>query len=126
MPFSEPRVALVTGGTSGIGLAISQRLQRDGLRVAVLDLDRPAAREVAATHELTFIGADLSRRQDCARAIQETVSTLGGLDVLVNNAGFQHIDPIAEFPEDVWDTMLHVLLTSPGGVLDCALSPGEW
>ncbi|SMB78836.1 3-hydroxybutyrate dehydrogenase [Deinococcus hopiensis] len=113
MSFSAPRVALVTGGTSGIGLAISQRLQRDGLQVAVLDLDRPSAREVAAAHSLSFIGADLSQRADCQRAVQETVAALGGLDVLVNNAGFQHIDPIAEFPEDVWDTMLHVLLTAP-------------
>lgn len=109
----EGRAALVTGGTSGIGLAIAQRLAQDGLRVAVLDLDRPQAREVAQAHGLTFVGADLSRRADCRRAVDEAVAALGGLDVLVNNAGFQHIDPIAEFPEDTWDAMLHVMLTAP-------------
>lgn len=109
----EGRAALVTGGTSGIGLAIAQRLAQDGLRVAVLDLDRPQAREVAQAHGLTFVGADLSRRADCRRAVDETVAALDGLDVLVNNAGFQHIDPIAEFPEDTWDAMLHVMLTAP-------------
>ena len=112
-PVQEDRTALVTGGTSGIGLAIAQRLQADGLRVAVLDLDRPQGRDVAAAHDLHFIGADLSRRADCRRAVEETVAALGGVDVLVNNAGFQHIDPIAEFPEDTWDTMLHVMLTAP-------------
>ncbi|ULH18301.1 3-hydroxybutyrate dehydrogenase (plasmid) [Deinococcus sp. KNUC1210] len=109
----EPRTALVTGGTSGIGLACARRLQADGLRVAVLDLDRPEAREVAAQHGLGFVGADLSRRSDTVEAVKTAVSLLGGLDVLVNNAGFQHIDPIATFPEDTWDAMLHVMLTAP-------------
>ncbi|GBF08035.1 3-hydroxybutyrate dehydrogenase [Deinococcus aerius] len=113
MTSNETRAALVTGGTSGIGLAIALRLVRDGLRVAVLDLDRPQAREVASAHGLTFIPADLSRRADCPRAVGETVAALGGLDVLVNNAGFQHIDPVKDFPEDTWDAMLHVMLTAP-------------
>ncbi len=107
------RTALVTGGTGGIGLAIALRLQADGLRVAVLDLDRPEGREIAAEHNLTFIGADLGKRADCRRAIDEMVVTLGGLDVLVNNAGFQHIAPVADFPEDTWDAMLRVMLTAP-------------
>lgn len=109
----EDRTALVTGGTSGIGLAIAQRLQADGLRVAALDLDRPAAREIATANGLTFIGADLSLRTECRRGVDETVAALGGLDVLVNNAGFQHIDAIADFPEDTWDAMLRVMLSAP-------------
>lgn len=109
----EDRVALVTGGTSGIGLAIAQRFMADGLRVAVLDLDRPASRELAIQQGFMFIGADLSKRADCRRAIDETVAALGGLDVLVNNAGFQHIDAVPDFPEDTWDTMIHVMLTAP-------------
>ncbi|ACO46446.1 3-hydroxybutyrate dehydrogenase [Deinococcus deserti] len=109
----EGRAALVTGGTSGIGLAIAQRFQQDGMRVAVLDLDRPQSREVAETHGLIFIAADLTRREDCRAAITKAVQVLGGLDVLVNNAGFQHIDPVADFPEDTWDAMIHVMLTAP-------------
>lgn len=109
----DPRTALVTGGTSGIGLACARRLQADGLRVAVLDLDRPEAREVATRHGLGFVAADLSRRADTVEAVQAAVEILGSLDVLVNNAGFQHIEPIASFPEDTWDAMLHVMLTAP-------------
>lgn len=113
MTNKESRVALVTGGTSGIGLAVAQRFQADGLKVAVLDLDRPHSRELAEGEGFTFIGADLSRRADCKRAIEEVVAALGGLDVLVNNAGFQHIDAVPDFPEDTWDTMIHVMLTAP-------------
>ncbi|MBB6016747.1 3-hydroxybutyrate dehydrogenase [Deinococcus radiopugnans] len=113
MTTQQQRVALVTGGTGGIGIAIARRFQEDGLRVAVLDLDRPEAREIGAQHGLTFIGADLGRREDCRRAVDETVAALGGLDVLVNNAGFQHIAPVADFPEDTWDAMLRVMLTAP-------------
>lgn len=111
--LKEQRTALVTGGTGGIGLAIARRLQADGLRVAVLDLDRPGGREIAAEHDLTFIGADLGKREDCRRAVDDMVAALGGLDVLVNNAGFQHIAPVADFPEDTWDAMLRVMLTAP-------------
>ena len=111
--FQDDRTALVTGATSGIGLAIARRLRDDGLRVAVLDLDRPQARSVADAEGFPLIAADLSHREDCVRAVPEAVAALGGLDVLVNNAGFQHIAPIAEFPEDTWDAMLHVMLTAP-------------
>ena len=110
---TEQRVALVTGGTSGIGLAIAQRLREDGLRVAVLDLDREESRAVANDAAFLFVGADLSKRADCRAAIDAVTGTFGRLDVLVNNAGFQHINPIVDFPEDTWDTMLHVMLTAP-------------
>ena len=77
------------------------------------ETDEEQAREVAQAHGFSFVGADLSRRGDCRRAVEETLAALGGLDVLVNNAGFQHIDPIKDFPEDTWDQMLHVMLTAP-------------
>lgn len=106
-------IALVTGGTSGIGLGIVRRLQHDGMTVAALDLDTDKNREVAREAGALFIPANLAEREACKKAIEMVSTELGGLDVLVNNAGFQHISPIKDFPEDTWDTMLHVMLTAP-------------
>lgn len=107
------RVALVTGGSSGIGRAVVQRFRRDGLRVAVADLERQEARAAAEADGALFVPADLSRRADCRAAVDRVVSQYGALDVLVNNAGLQHLDAVERFPEDQWDTMVAVMLTAP-------------
>jgi 3-hydroxybutyrate dehydrogenase len=104
-------VALITGGLSGIGKACVEALAEDS-RVVVADLGQNN-QEVAKYVDGFFIQADLSKADDCKRAIEETVKHFGALDIIVNNAGFQHIDPIADFPEDIWDTMLQVMLTAP-------------
>jgi 3-hydroxybutyrate dehydrogenase len=104
-------VALITGGLSGIGKACVEALAEDS-RVVVADLGQNN-QEIAKYVDGFFIQADLSKADDCKRAIEETVKHFGALDIIVNNAGFQHIDPIADFPEDIWDTMLQVMLTAP-------------
>jgi 3-hydroxybutyrate dehydrogenase len=60
-----------------------------------------------------FIQSDLSRRADCKTLIERTLAEFGAVHILVNNAGFQHIDPLDEFPEDTWDKMIAVMLTAP-------------
>jgi len=107
------RVAIVTGAGSGIGRAVAERLAGEGCRVAVVDLPTGQGSAVAAAIDGLFVGADLSRRADCRRVVDETVERFGRVDILVNNAGFQHIDAIAEFPEDTWDTMIALMLTAP-------------
>lgn len=111
--MSEARVAIVTGGASGIGRAVAERLAADGCRVAVVDLNAAQAGAVADAIGGLAIQADLSNRVDCRRAVDETVAHFGRVDILVNNAGFQHIAPIADFPEDTWEKMLAVMLTAP-------------
>ena len=111
--MTEGRVAIVTGGASGIGRAVAERLAADGCRVAVVDLNAAQASPVADTIGGLAIEADLSRRADCRRAVDETVAHFGRADILINNAGFQHIAPIADFPEDVWERLLAVMLTAP-------------
>jgi 3-hydroxybutyrate dehydrogenase len=107
------RIALVTGAASGIGRAIALELSAAGLRVAVVDRPGPEGQRVADEVDGLFVGADLAESASCARAVSETVERFGGLDVLVNVAGFQHLDPIEAFPLETWNAMLAVMLTAP-------------
>src|SRR5215212_1519364 len=101
------RRALVTGAGSGIGRAIAERLERDGARVLAVDL-RPDANGPGDPFE-----ADLSTPAGNRAAVDAALERLGGLDAVVASAGFQHVAPIDEFPEDRWDALLALLLTSP-------------
>jgi 3-hydroxybutyrate dehydrogenase len=107
------RVAIVTGGASGIGRAVAEKMAGAGYQVAVVDLPNSEGQQVAESIGGLFIGADLSRRDDCRRAVDQTLERFERVDVLVNNAGYQHIAPIEEFPEDRWEHMLAVMLTAP-------------
>lgn len=107
------RVAIVTGAASGIGRAIAERMAGAGYRVAVVDLPTSEGQQVAESIGGLFIGADLALRADCRRVVDATVAQFGRVDVLVNNAGYQYIAPIEEFPEDRWEHMLAVMLTAP-------------
>src|SRR5688572_592353 len=104
-PLSGRR-ALVTGGASGIGRACAVRLAADGADVVVLDRDAEAAKEVAATVGGTAVVADLSDLE----AIDELDLDV---DVLVNNAGLQHVAPIHEFPVERFSYILRLMLEAP-------------
>jgi 3-hydroxybutyrate dehydrogenase len=97
------RVALVTGAASGIGRAIATRLVNDGWAVVGVDV-KPDGDGVAA---------DLTTREGNRAAVDAALERHGRLDALVPNAGFQHVAPVADFPEDRWDALLALLLTSP-------------
>jgi 3-hydroxybutyrate dehydrogenase len=101
------KAAVVTGAASGIGRAIAERLERDGARVLAVDLepDPDGPGEPFA--------ADLTTREGNRDAIAAAVERFGGLDAVIPNAGFQHVAPVEEFPEDRWDAMIALLLTSP-------------
>ncbi len=106
------RVAVVTGGGSGIGLAIAERLGSAGARVVIGDLTEEAA-EVAADIDADFVHGDLAEPSACRALIGTTLERHQAVHILVNNAGFQHVAPIHEFPEDTWQRMLAVMLTAP-------------
>lgn len=107
------KVALVTGGASGIGKAVATSLADEGARVVITDINQVAGQEVAQEIGGHFLQADLAWRSDCRALVDATHDLHGQIDILVNNAGFQHIDPIDEFPEDVWDKLIAVMLTAP-------------
>ena len=109
----EGRVAVVTGAASGIGLAIAERFAADGARVVIGDIQAAAGRAAAERLGALFVACDLSRRADCKALIGQALESYGTVHILVNNAGFQHIDPIEDFPEDTWDRMMAVMLTAP-------------
>jgi 3-hydroxybutyrate dehydrogenase len=96
--------ALVTGAASGIGRATAERLLADGYDVLAADLHPGPG---------TTFEADLTTREGNAGAVQAALDAFGRLDVVVANAGVQHVAPIREFPEERWDQILALLLTSP-------------
>lgn len=112
-PRLDPRVAVVTGGGSGIGTAVVQHLVAAGHTVYLIDRNAETGAQVAQEVGAHFVAADLARRADCRRAADTILDAAGTVDILVNNAGYQHIAPIDEFSEDVWDHMLAVMLTAP-------------
>jgi 3-hydroxybutyrate dehydrogenase len=101
------RAVIVTGAASGIGRAIAARLERDGAQVLAVDLepDPDGPGEPFA--------ADLTTRDDNRDAVAAALERFGRLDAVIPNAGFQHVAPVEEFPEDRWDAMIALLLTSP-------------
>ncbi len=107
------RIAIVTGGASGIGRAVATGLSEAGHHVMVVDRPGSDGGAVAGSIGGEFIGTDLSTRAGCRDVVDLVIERHARVEILVNNAGFQHIDPIEEFPEDRWDEMIAVMLTAP-------------
>ncbi|MFN3547437.1 MAG: 3-hydroxybutyrate dehydrogenase [Mesorhizobium sp.] len=114
-----PKVAVVTGSTSGIGLAIADALAASGCGVVVNSFsDRPedheVARSIAGRHgvEAHYVQADMSKGEACRALIAKAAERFGSVDILVNNAGIQHVAPIEKFPIPRWDAVLAINLSS--------------
>lgn len=114
----QNQVVLVTGGASGIGQAIAEAFAAEGAKIAVLDLNGERAQAFAAElqakgTEAFGYGCDVSDEEVLNRGIDQTVERFGRLDVLINNAGLQHVSPIEEFPTAKFEQMIKVLLVAP-------------
>jgi len=107
------KVAIVTGAASGIGLACAERLAADGCEVVLADVNEKAGNEQAKRLGGSFVPVDLSAREGCKTLVEEALKRFGTVHILVNNAGFQHVAPIEEFPEDRWEQMIGLMLTAP-------------
>jgi len=109
----EGRVALVTGSTSGIGLAIARTLAGEGAKLMINGFGDPAAirkecEELGAIHD----GADMSDAAAIERMMNRCADELGGPDILVNNAGIQHVSPVESFPPEKWEAIIAINLTA--------------
>ena len=105
--MSERRAALVTGAASGIGRAVAARFAEDGLDVLAVDVN-PDPGGPGTPYE-----ADLMTVEGNAGAVTEAVERFGRLDIVVPNAGIQHVAPIEEFSTERWQQIVALLLTSP-------------
>ncbi len=106
------RVAIVTGAAGGIGSAITRRLAKEDVDVLAVDLDVTATRDATGGTGVAF-AADLTTREGNKSSVRAALERFGRLDMIVANAGVQHVSPVAEFPEDRWEAMLALMLTSP-------------
>ena len=113
------KVSLVTGSTSGIGLGIARALAAAGSHIVLNGLGRPE--EVAAAQasiaadfkvRVSYSPADMSKPQAIAEMIDATLRSSGRIDVLVNNAGIQHVAPLQDFPVEKWDAVQGINLSS--------------
>jgi NAD(P)-dependent dehydrogenase (short-subunit alcohol dehydrogenase family) len=112
----QGRVALVTGGGSGIGRASALAFAREGARVVVSDVAVDGGEETvrlvkAAGGDASFVAADVSKAADAEQLIRRTVEIYGRLDCMHNNAGISRGAPLHETPEEVWNAVLAVNLT---------------
>lgn len=118
-PRTAPLNAVVTGSTSGIGLGIAAAFAAEGWNVMLNgfgDADAiektRAGLEAETGAKVLYNGADMTKPEEIRGLISEAESAFGQVDVLVNNAGIQHVSPVEEFPEGKWDAIIAINLTS--------------
>jgi 3-hydroxybutyrate dehydrogenase len=124
----EGKVSLVTGSTSGIGLGIARALAGSGSAIVLNGFGKPD--EIAATRwqladqcgvQVQYSAADMSKAEAIEAMIAGILTSFGRLDIVVNNAGIQHVAPIADFPVEKWQAILAINLSSAFHTTRCAL-----
>ncbi len=124
----KDKIAIVTGSTSGIGLGIATGLAKAGCNVMLNGFGDPdeiekTRAELAEIHsvQVLYSGADMTKPDEIDAMIDQAKTELGGVDIIVNNAGIQHVAPVDEFPVEKWDAIIAINLTSAFHMIRLAL-----
>ena len=121
------KTALITGSTSGIGLGMAKGLALEGASIIINGLGKPddiekARKEVEALGvQCVYIAADMTKPDEIIAMIRTAEKQFGAIDVLVNNAGIQHVSPIENFPPEKWDAIIAIILSSSFHTIRSAL-----
>ena len=113
------KTALITGSTSGIGLAYAKTLAAEGANIVINGFGDPQAieqerqaLEQASGGKALYSGHDLTKAAEIEAMMKEAADAFGGVDILINNAGMQHVAPVEDFPVEKWDLIIALNLTS--------------
>ena len=109
------KTALVTGSTSGIGLGLAKALAAQGANIVMNgfgEVDAAVAQVKALGVQVSYHGADMSKPDEIEAMVRHAETTFGGVDILMNNAGIQHVARVENFPPERWDAVIAINLSS--------------
>ncbi|MGD6815907.1 3-hydroxybutyrate dehydrogenase [Metabacillus sp. 84] len=114
----QNKVVFITGAAQGIGYEIGEKFAQEGAKVVLTDLNEEGVKKAADTlaesgHQTLGIKCDVTNEEELIQAIDEAVSHFGSLDILINNAGMQHVSPIEEFSTQRYELLVKIMLTAP-------------
>jgi 3-hydroxybutyrate dehydrogenase len=115
MHNKQPKTVLITGAASGIGAELAKSFFEAGYQLLLTDINEPDSQIDFPSSEksVCFVGADLAEESSCKEIVEQGIARFGTIDILINNAGFQHVSPVESFSEQVWHKMIAVMLTAP-------------